>query len=629
MEEKLPSGSSTEQLLNSVAGGNSEFEENIRFVAFSGDWFKLVDGGASESSTTHSAAGTVESTHKHKPGRRGRKPSLVKVTAYDCQDKLKDFTWWRGGRLSKLIYHKATLPRSILKKAARHGGRRKIPGIYYAEGSKTAKRSRQLVWRAAVDVCKTISQLALQVRYLDMHVRWSDLVRPEQSLLDGKGPESEASDFRNASICHKRIVGSEVRYSVAFGNQKHLPSCVKKSIIEVEQSHEEGKKKYWFSESRIPLHIIKNYEENLEKDLPSANNFTNALPKLQRCLAASCKDIFSYLARKRDGNDNQCCASCEVDVLLRNSVKCSTCQGLCHKQCTISSTVIANEEVEFMTSCKQCYQNSALTQAESSNESPTSPSLMQGKDLPIPVSAGKGGKIELTEHFRVGDCERNAEAISAPGQRKQPVRTHIENETDLESSSELSTAIGGNIVVREEEMATHVESGAKLPVRRYVRLDKDSDTPFANNPSNVDLSTHSIVGRDTSRNSSEEAGHECKDMEFEPQTCFSFDELLASDDLSPSDGVDSSATLTKNVETSSRILPDKNANKSYVKHEPAISTISAVAFAVPCKMCKHKEPCPDLCCEICDIWIHRHCSPWNEEEPGEDDWKCSNCREWR
>ncbi|XP_060173951.1 DDT domain-containing protein PTM-like isoform X2 [Lycium barbarum] len=800
-----------------------EFEENIRFVAFSGDWFKLVDGGASESSISHSAAGAVESSLKHKPGRRGRKPSsMVKVTADACQDKRKNFTWWRAGMLSKLIYQKATLPRSMLKKAARHGGRRKIPGIYYAEGSGTAKRSRQLVWRAAVDVCKTISQLALQVRYLDMHVRWSDLVSPEQSLLDGKVPESEASAFRNASICHKRITGSEVRYSVAFGNQKHLPSRVKKSIIEVEESQEEGKEKYWLSESRIPLYIIKNYEENLEKNLPSANKLTNAFPKLQkRCLVASCKDIFSYLAQKRDGNDKHCCASCEVDVLLRNAVKCNTCQGLCHKQCTISSTVIANEEVEFMTSCKQCYKNRALTQAESSNESPTSPLLMQGKDILIPASARKGGKVgscsnptastatqkhsskvkpassnlatktkpphwgviwrkqdedtgdfrfkhillkgnsdrdslrpscrlcckpydpylmyircetctywyhaeavkleeskisevvgfkccrcrrirmpicpyldpkskkqleekrmcsraskmdsrgiepysgfiselqkdedmatpsmplqgptslednkhlasaveELTEHFPVGDCERNAETISVPGQREQPVRTHIENhQTDLESSSELPTALGGNIVVPKEEMSTHVERGAKQPVRRHIRLDKDSDTPFANNPLKVDLSTPSIVGRDTSRYSSEEAGQECQDMEFEPQTCFSFDELIASDDLGPLEGVDSSGTLTKNVETSSKFLPYKNADTSYFKHEPAISTISAAAFAVPCKICSRKEPLPNLCCEICDIWIHHHCSPWNEEESGEDDWKCGNCREWR
>ncbi|CAN4098961.1 unnamed protein product [Withania somnifera] len=371
-----------------------EFEENIRSIAFSGDWFKLVDGGASESSITHSTAGAAESSHKHKPGRRGRKPSsMVKVTADDCKDKLKDFTWWRGGMLSKLIFQKATLPRSMLKKAAHHGGLRKIPGIYYAEGSETAKRSRQLAWRAAVDVCKTISQLALQVRYLDMHVRWSDFASPEQSLLDGKGPESEAA-FRNASICYKRIVGNEVRYSVAFGNQKHLPSRVKKSIIEVEQSLEEGKERYWFSESRIPLYIIKNYEGNLEKDIPSANKFASALPKLQRrCLVASCKDIFSYLAQKRDGNAKHCCASCEMEVSLRNSVKCNTCQDLCHKQCTISSTVIANEETEFMTSCKQCYQNRALGQTESSHESSTSPLLMQGKDIPIPMSVRKGGRV--------------------------------------------------------------------------------------------------------------------------------------------------------------------------------------------------------------------------------------------
>uniref|UniRef100_A0A0V0HTL0 Putative ovule protein n=1 Tax=Solanum chacoense TaxID=4108 RepID=A0A0V0HTL0_SOLCH len=228
---------------------------------------------------------------------------------------------------------------------------------------------------------------------------------------------------------------------------------------------------------------------------------------------------------------------------------------------------------------------------------------------------------ELTEHFPVGDCERNVETMSVPGQREQSVRSHIENETDLKSS-ELSTPLGGgNIVFPKDEMPTHVEPGAKQPVRRHVRLEKDSDTPFASDPLNV--------VRNTSRESSEEYGHGCKYMEFEPQTCFSFNELLASDDLGPLDGVDSSATLNKDVETSSRFLPNKNADTSYVEHEPAVSTIPTAAFAVPCKMCSRKEPCPDLCCETCEIWIHRHCSPWNDEESGEDDWKCGNCREWR
>lgn len=99
-----------------------QFEENIRFVAFSVDWFKLVDDGASESSNTHSTTGVMESSHKQKSGRRGRKPSsMVKVTADDCKTKLKDFTWWRGGILSKLLFQKVTLPQSMLKKAAHHG----------------------------------------------------------------------------------------------------------------------------------------------------------------------------------------------------------------------------------------------------------------------------------------------------------------------------------------------------------------------------------------------------------------------------------------------------------------------------------------------------------------------------
>lgn len=67
--------------------------------------------------------------------------------------------------------------------------------------------------------------------------------------------------------------------------------------------------------------------------------------------------------------------------------------GLCHKRCTINSTVTAKEETEFMASCKQCYQKRTSTQSESSHESPTSPLLMQGKDIPVPVSARKGVKV--------------------------------------------------------------------------------------------------------------------------------------------------------------------------------------------------------------------------------------------
>nr|GMD22741.1 DDT domain-containing protein PTM-like [Ipomoea batatas] len=295
-----------------------ELEENIRTVALSADWVKLVDG-SSESSVSQNASSVTGSTHKRKPGRRGRKPSAVSVVAADeGQGVLTDYTWWRVGMLSKFMFQRGTLPQSLVNKAARQGGKRKIPGIYYSEGSETPKRNRRLVWRAAVEMCKTASQLALQVRYLDMHVRWSDLVRPEPSLQEGKGLETEASAFRNAFICDKAMVDNEVRYGVAFGNQKHLSSRVMKSVIEIGQ-RQDGKEKYWFSESRIPLYLIKEYEATLVKNLPSPiDNPMNAFSKWSKKSSKTFRgDIFSYLSWKRDGNDKHSCASCQTDVLLR------------------------------------------------------------------------------------------------------------------------------------------------------------------------------------------------------------------------------------------------------------------------------------------------------------------------
>lgn len=149
-------------------------------------------------------------------------------------------------------------------------------------------------------------------------MRWNDLVRPDQSLQDGKGPETEASFFRNAIICDKKTDDSKVKYGVAFGNQKHLPSRIMKNIIEVEQSAD-GKEKYWFFETHVPLYLIKEYEEKVDKVfLPSANKSLNELSELQRRqLKASRRDIFLYLANKRDKLERCSCASCQQDVLLR------------------------------------------------------------------------------------------------------------------------------------------------------------------------------------------------------------------------------------------------------------------------------------------------------------------------
>lgn len=151
-----------------------------------------------------------------------------------------------------------------------------------------------------------------QVRYLDLHVRWGDLGRPEQMPSDGKSLEAESSAFRNAFIHGKKIVEGEVRYCVAFGSRKHLPSRVMKNIAQIEQSMEGGKERYWFSETFVPLYLIREYEQKAEK-----TKSVNVLSKLQRRqLKASHGNIFSVLFSELGNTVRKCC-SCHQDVFYR------------------------------------------------------------------------------------------------------------------------------------------------------------------------------------------------------------------------------------------------------------------------------------------------------------------------
>ncbi|KAL2937545.1 DDT domain-containing protein PTM [Bienertia sinuspersici] len=371
-----------------------ELEENLCTNALSSEWTKLVDNWMDESSVPQSA-GAVSSVQKRGTGRRKKHLATPEVIADDSSESLSDLCW-KSGKLPKLVFQRGTIPSSILRKAARQGGSRRIPGIFYAEGSDVPKRSRQFIWRAAVQMSMNASGLALQMRCLDYHIKWSDLLRPDQYLQDGKGPETEAFAFRNARICGKKVAENKIMYGVVFGHQKHLSSRLMKSIIEKEES-DDGTK-YWLYESRIPLYLIKEYEENAEKTyLPPPKKPDRYSKRQKRQLKASRKRAtFLYLFRRRDDMQMCLCASCHRDVLLGVSVMCSACEGFCHKACTISSTVMTNDDVEFVTSCKQCSRGKAITQNNGAVESPTSPLVVQGQEYQHSAGVSKSARLKVT-----------------------------------------------------------------------------------------------------------------------------------------------------------------------------------------------------------------------------------------
>ena len=101
-------------------GSYLQLEENIRIIALSGDWVKLVDNWLVEAFVTQSATSTTGSTQKRGPGRRSKRQSVVSEIADDsCVDK--DFTRWQGGKLSKHIFQRGVLPRLTVRRAARQG----------------------------------------------------------------------------------------------------------------------------------------------------------------------------------------------------------------------------------------------------------------------------------------------------------------------------------------------------------------------------------------------------------------------------------------------------------------------------------------------------------------------------
>ncbi|KAJ1274244.1 hypothetical protein BS78_05G047200 [Paspalum vaginatum] len=336
-----------------------ELESNIRGVAFSASWSKPVDDWPVESPGLSTGASRPAPYQKRGAGgRRGRKRSLASESGTATDDD-NSWIWWTGGNISKRTLQRGALLCSTVKRAARRGGKKRIPGLSYHDSSNFPRRSRQFAWRESVGLSQTSSQLALLVRYLDAHIRWKEFIPPDQTPSDGKSSDADFSALRNAVICDKKIIDNKIRYALKFPNQKHLPVRVTKNILEAEGDQDENRK-LWFSENHVPLYMLREFEQNSGiGSLPSSgisdsNYFTDFHTRRAKAFTG---DVFSYLFHKGEVYP---CTSCKRDVLYRDIVKCSSCQGNCHKECTSTSVVSKGGSATSNLICKLCLQKRNL-----------------------------------------------------------------------------------------------------------------------------------------------------------------------------------------------------------------------------------------------------------------------------
>ncbi|KAJ1264720.1 hypothetical protein BS78_08G022400 [Paspalum vaginatum] len=335
-----------------------ELEHSIRGVTFSASWLKPIDDSLVDPGLTAGGSRPAPLQKRGAGGRRGRKRLLASEFGTATDDD-RSWTCWTGGSISKRTLQRGALLCSTIRKAGRQSGKRRITGLSYHEDSKFPRRSRQFVWRSCVGLCQTSSQLALQVRYLDAHIRWKEFIPPDQIPSDGKSSDADFAAIRNAMFCDKKIIDNKIRYALKFPSQKHLPVYVRKIVLEAEGDQDENGK-LWFSENHVPLYLLREFEQKTGiSSLPTpgildSNCFSNFYT---RGVKVFTRDIFSYLFHKGDAYP---CTSCKKDVLYWEIFECNSCQRNCHKECTSRSVVSKGGCATSNLICKLCLQKRNL-----------------------------------------------------------------------------------------------------------------------------------------------------------------------------------------------------------------------------------------------------------------------------
>ncbi|KAG8388962.1 hypothetical protein BUALT_Bualt02G0179800 [Buddleja alternifolia] len=303
-----------------------KLESNLHHLALSADWRKHVDSVATMGSASHIISSSARASWRNGISRKRAKSCPQEITPSSNAASGLSLFWWRGGRASRELFNWKVLPRSLASKAARQGGRKKIPGVLYPDSGEYAKRTKYASWRAAVESSRSVEQLALLVRELDANVRWDDIGNTNSiSTMDKESIKSMRS-FKKAIIRRKCSEGAVTRYLLDFGKRRFIPDVVVKHGSKLEDSSSQ-RKKYWLEESHVPLHLLKGFEE---KRIARKSNKMKPgkLRETSRVVGKAIKKKgFFYLFSRAEKSENYQCGYCHKDVLISDQLTYVDLQG--------------------------------------------------------------------------------------------------------------------------------------------------------------------------------------------------------------------------------------------------------------------------------------------------------------
>ncbi|KAL9260528.1 DDT domain-containing protein [Drosera capensis] len=372
-------------------------EKSLRPRVLSAEWLKHVDSAVTMGSASHivinsRAASRLGLSRKklqgphHGPSSRNGSCGL-------------ELFWWRGGRLSRKVFNWKVLPRSIAGKAARQGGCVKIPGILYPDGVEHAKRSKNIVWCAAVETSTSVEQLALQVRELDQNIRWDDIENTHLlPILDNETKKSIRL-FKKVIVRRKSLEGSAVKYLLDFGKRRSIPDVVARHGEMVDSSE---KKRYWLDESCLPLHLLKGFEERRIARKASKLN-SKRTPKNKSLKKPFRRKGLEYLVSRAEREENYHCGHCKKDVPMRDAVCCRHCCGFFHQRHV--KVLSGTNSAMCSYACHKCLaaKNVIMGERGSKKKKKKKKKKLQIRQEGKMASVGKRGKKKLVQISRDGN----------------------------------------------------------------------------------------------------------------------------------------------------------------------------------------------------------------------------------
>lgn len=319
-----------------------QFEGSIRQICFLPDWYKYYPDALSTGQTDEpdGEEGTLtKDTSTVLPDILA--DNRRKMDPYDISSDMNIGTFarshgeWTTNYYKKKMTLKGTKlgpPRFLIRQAILNGGRKPIPGLKYRQGVWKIN-SKRLNWISEVENAQNTSDLAVAMRKLNSVLKWEAAVKPRFALH---------TIYSNASLFGKRT-GDDgtVEYAVDSSNDGVMPVASEEKTV--------PETAVWTPETKIPLWMIKMYEEGQRRDAAKlAMKAMYTLPQSDKDQTTDDPEVLERrkqedaMASNSEGRVCRICYNTNELHAKSNFIKCSICGRDLHGYCV----VMTNEEVQ-------------------------------------------------------------------------------------------------------------------------------------------------------------------------------------------------------------------------------------------------------------------------------------------